>query len=81
MSLEMRKYAWSLNCGLSVVESMHFIDHITTCTVRQRALVEPEDDFGARKLEYIDVIVSDVQTKNGFSFSVQILNTEGNFIG
>ncbi|KAI9456612.1 transcription factor [Russula earlei] len=38
---------------------------------------EPEEDFGARKPEYIDIIVSDVRTKNGFGFSVQILNTEG----
>ncbi|KAI0305558.1 transcription factor [Multifurca ochricompacta] len=38
---------------------------------------ESEEDHGARKPEYRDVIVSDVRTKNGFSFSVQILNTEG----
>ena len=47
----------------------------------KQAEVELEDDFGARKPEYIDVIVSDVRTKNGFSFSVQILNTEGELIG
>ncbi|PFH51564.1 hypothetical protein AMATHDRAFT_3013 [Amanita thiersii Skay4041] len=29
------------------------------------------------KTEYLDVIISDVRTRNGFSFSVQILNTEG----
>jgi hypothetical protein len=29
------------------------------------------------KSEYLDVIVSDVRTHNGFGFSVQILNTEG----
>lgn len=29
------------------------------------------------KPEYMDVIISDVRTKNGLSFSVQILNTEG----
>jgi hypothetical protein len=46
----------------------------------KQAEVEVEDDVGARKPEYIDVIVSDVRTKNGFSFSVQILNTEGNII-
>ena len=46
-------------------------------TVARQAEVEPEEDFGARKPEYIDVIVSDVRTKNGFNFSVQILNTEG----
>jgi staphylococcal nuclease domain-containing protein 1 len=45
--------------------------------VAKKTEVEPEDDFGARKAEYIDVIVSDVRTKNGFNFSVQILNTEG----
>lgn len=36
-----------------------------------------EDDTTALQPEYLDVIVSDVRTKNGFSFSVQILNTEG----
>lgn len=44
----------------------------------QQVDVEPEEDIGARKAEYIDIIVSDVRIKNGFSFSVQILNTEGN---
>ncbi|TFK53941.1 hypothetical protein OE88DRAFT_1710997 [Heliocybe sulcata] len=34
-------------------------------------------DAGPLKTEYIDVIVSDVRTTNGFGFSVQILNTEG----
>ncbi|OAX42282.1 hypothetical protein K503DRAFT_797296 [Rhizopogon vinicolor AM-OR11-026] len=37
----------------------------------------PEDDGGRLKSEYLDVIISDVRTQNGFSFSVQILNTEG----
>ena len=46
----------------------------------KQAEVEQEEDFGARKTEYIDVIVSDVRTKNGFNFSVQILNTEGKFV-
>jgi len=32
------------------------------------------------KSEYLDVIISDVRTNNGFSFSVQILNTEGGFL-
>ncbi|KAF8622718.1 hypothetical protein AX15_006809 [Amanita polypyramis BW_CC] len=35
------------------------------------------DESGALKTEYLDVIISDVRTRNGFSFSVQILNTEG----
>ncbi|KAF8743984.1 hypothetical protein AX14_013386 [Amanita brunnescens Koide BX004] len=35
------------------------------------------DESGALKPEYLDVIISDVRTRNGFSFSVQILNTEG----
>jgi staphylococcal nuclease domain-containing protein 1 len=48
--------------------------------VAKQAEVEPEEDFGARKPEYIDVIVSDVRTKNGFNFSVQILNTEGKIL-
>lgn len=29
------------------------------------------------KSEYIDIIISDVRAKNGLSFSVQVLNTEG----
>jgi staphylococcal nuclease domain-containing protein 1 len=38
----------------------------------------PADDGTAPlKPEYLDVIVSDVRTNNGFGFSVQILNTEG----
>ncbi|KAG1737619.1 hypothetical protein EDB19DRAFT_1909600 [Suillus lakei] len=36
-----------------------------------------EDDPGRLKSEYLDVIISDVRAENGFSFSVQILNTEG----
>lgn len=48
--------------------------------VARQAEVEQEEDFSARKTEYIDVIVSDVRTKNGFNFSVQILNTEGKFV-
>ncbi|KAG7098664.1 hypothetical protein E1B28_000580 [Marasmius oreades] len=35
------------------------------------------DETGPLKQEYLDVIVSDVRTKNGFVFSVQLLNTEG----
>ncbi|KAI9442378.1 transcription factor [Lactarius indigo] len=46
-------------------------------TAAKQAEAEPEEDFGARKPEYIDIIISDVRAKNGFSFSVQILNTEG----
>ena len=49
-------------------------------TVAKQADIELEEDFGARKAEYIDVIVSDVRTKNGFNFSVQILNTEGEYM-
>lgn len=36
-----------------------------------------EDDPGCLKSEYLDVIISDVRAESGFSFSVQILNTEG----
>jgi hypothetical protein len=36
-----------------------------------------EDDAGRLKSEYLDVIISDVRAKDNFSFSVQILNTEG----
>jgi len=39
--------------------------------------VPQEADSGALKPEYLDIIISDVRTANGFSFSVQILNTEG----
>ena len=38
-----------------------------------------DDDTAPLKPEYLDVIVSDVRTNNGFGFSVQILNTEGEF--
>ncbi|KAF7306137.1 Transcriptional factor [Mycena chlorophos] len=38
---------------------------------------EPAVESGPLKREYIDVIISDVRTTNGLSFSVQILNTEG----
>ncbi|KAF5321013.1 hypothetical protein D9619_001893 [Psilocybe cf. subviscida] len=38
---------------------------------------EQEAVVGPLKSEYLDIIVSDVRTKSGFSFSVQILNTEG----
>ena len=38
-----------------------------------------DDDAAPMKSEYLDVIVSDVRTHNGFGFSVQILNTEGKF--
>ncbi|KAK7472782.1 hypothetical protein VKT23_000889 [Stygiomarasmius scandens] len=37
----------------------------------------PVEETGPLKSEYLDVIISDVRTKNGFGFSVQILNTEG----
>ncbi|KAH9054184.1 transcription factor [Lactarius vividus] len=46
-------------------------------TAAKEAEAEAEEDYGARKPEYIDVIISDVRAKSGFSFSVQILNTEG----
>jgi staphylococcal nuclease domain-containing protein 1 len=41
------------------------------------ATVENETKAGPLKADYLDVIVSDVKTNSGFSFSVQILNTEG----
>ncbi|KAL5528449.1 hypothetical protein ACEPAF_7585 [Sanghuangporus sanghuang] len=34
-------------------------------------------DIQALKTEYLDVIISDVRTRDGLSFSVQVLNTEG----
>ncbi|THH21338.1 hypothetical protein EW146_g211 [Bondarzewia mesenterica] len=44
----------------------------------EKAANQPADeDSTALAPQYLDVIVSDVRTKNGFSFSVQILNTEG----
>lgn len=44
------------------------------------AVEAPTDDSSVPlKREYIDVIISDVRTANGLSFSVQILNTEGVF--
>lgn len=40
--------------------------------------VTPKDDAAEPlKPEYMDVIISDVRTNPSFSFSVQILNTEG----
>lgn len=35
---------------------------------------------GPLKAEYLDIIISDVRTRNVFSFSIQILNTEGDVI-
>ncbi|KAJ6499990.1 hypothetical protein C8R47DRAFT_970738 [Mycena vitilis] len=43
----------------------------------EKAEAPTEEATGPLKPEYIDVIVSDVRTVNGLSFSVQILNTEG----
>ncbi|KAF8806427.1 transcription factor [Phlegmacium glaucopus] len=40
-------------------------------------VVEDKAEAVPLKSEYLDVIVSDVRTTNGFAFSVQILNTEG----
>ena len=45
--------------------------------MREAEPVPTDNAVGALKLEYLDVIVSDVRTRNGFGFSVQILNTEG----
>ena len=46
----------------------------------EKAAQEPVEDVSTPlKPEYIDVIISDVRTKNGLNFSVQILNTEGWF--
>ncbi|EMD37728.1 hypothetical protein CERSUDRAFT_154557 [Gelatoporia subvermispora B] len=39
--------------------------------------VPQEGETEALRPEYLDVIISDVRTKNGLNFSVQILNTEG----
>jgi staphylococcal nuclease domain-containing protein 1 len=39
--------------------------------------VPEEVNNGPLKTEYLDVIISDVRTRDKFSFSVQILNTEG----
>lgn len=41
------------------------------------AEVQQENDDAPLKSEYLDVIISDVRTKNGLNFSVQVLNTEG----
>ncbi|RDB25021.1 Nuclease domain-containing protein 1 [Hypsizygus marmoreus] len=46
--------------------------------VEKAAEVEVDSsETGPLKPEYLDVIISDVRTRNGFAFSVQILNTEG----
>lgn len=39
--------------------------------------MQPDSDTMALKPEYLDIIISDVRTKNGLAFSIQILNTEG----
>lgn len=41
------------------------------------AAAEEDSETGALQTKYLDVIVSDVRMKNGFQFSVQVLNTEG----
>ncbi|TFL04337.1 transcription factor [Pterulicium gracile] len=41
------------------------------------AQAEAEPTTGPLKSEFMDVIVSDVRTHNGLTFSIQILNTEG----
>ncbi|KAL0956527.1 hypothetical protein HGRIS_002668 [Hohenbuehelia grisea] len=42
------------------------------------AEADPKDgEPTALQTQYLDIIISDVRTHNGFSFSVQILNTEG----
>lgn len=43
----------------------------------KEAVAQPEENDAALKSEYLDVIVSDVRTKNDLNFSVQVLNTEG----
>lgn len=44
----------------------------------EKAAQAPVEDVSAPlKPEYIDVIISDVRTKNGLNLSVQVLNTEG----
>ncbi|KAF8444736.1 hypothetical protein L210DRAFT_1037095 [Boletus edulis BED1] len=44
----------------------------------EKAAQAPVEDVSEPlKPEYIDVIISDVRTKNGPNFSVQVLNTEG----
>jgi staphylococcal nuclease domain-containing protein 1 len=41
------------------------------------AVEASQSDTGPLKSEYLDIIISDVRTRNGLNFSVQILNTEG----
>ena len=36
-----------------------------------------EGDPAALKIDYMDVIISDIRTTTGLAFSVQILNTPG----
>jgi len=46
----------------------------------EQAAAEEElksQDIQALKPDYMDIIISDIRTHNGLSFSVQILNTEG----
>lgn len=43
----------------------------------QAEVPEQDEDTGALKPEYHDVIISDTRTHNGLTFSIQILDTEG----
>jgi staphylococcal nuclease domain-containing protein 1 len=45
----------------------------------EKAATAPEvaDDTGALESSYIDIIISDVRPGNDLTFSVQVLNTEG----
>ncbi|KXN85362.1 hypothetical protein AN958_11462 [Leucoagaricus sp. SymC.cos] len=45
--------------------------------VEQDTEAQQDADAIPLKSEYLDVIISDVRTKNGLNFSVQVLNTEG----
>ena len=53
----------------------------TRLAAEAEAAAEEEErkaqDIQPLRAEYLDVIISDVRTRNGLSFSVQILNTEG----
>jgi staphylococcal nuclease domain-containing protein 1 len=53
-------------------------------SIQQEEEVVQEEDSSPAKPTYHDIIISDVRTHNGITFSVQILNTEGrlgHFIG
>lgn len=64
-------------------DSGEFVDWIHQLWLDYDENAEKEEEVasaeteGPLKTEYLDVVISDVRTHNGVTFSIQILNTEG----